>query len=109
MRIAIGLCDTQEDTLYLDIYIYKVAVSLEVVRVLGVVESEEGDGVGHHPDVAAAAVEVGLGPEPVLVCDCQHLLLLHRPVCSRVVLVLVVAWGRENTLNFIQFVSSDCC
>ena len=52
-----------------------VAVSLEVVRVLGVVESEEGDGVGHHPDVAAAAVVVRLVPLPVLVTHRQYRLL----------------------------------
>ena len=74
-RIAIGLCDNQEDTLYLDIYIHKVAVSLEVVGVLGVIEAEERDSVGHHPDVAAAAVVVRLVPLPVLVAHRQYRLL----------------------------------
>ena len=40
---------------------------LEVVLLPGVAVSEEGDGVGHHPDVAAPAVVVRLVPLSILV------------------------------------------
>ena len=48
---------------------------LEVVHVGRVIVSEEWDGVGHHPDVAAAAVVVRLVPLPVLVAHRQYRLL----------------------------------
>ena len=45
--------------------------SLEEVGTVG--EAEEGYGVGHHPDVAAAAVKVRFAPLAVLVGHAEDL------------------------------------
>ena len=65
-------------------------ISLEEVVSQGVVEPEEGDGVGDHPDVCAAAVVVGLGPRAVLVAHRQDLAGHARRVRRLVVRVRVV-------------------
>ena len=63
------------------------------------VESEEGDGVGHHPDVAAAAVVVRLVPLPVLVTHRQYRLLstvFFFTFLSTIILFLF-SEGRQST------------
>ena len=59
------------------------------------VEPKEGDGVGDHPDVGAAAVVVGLGPRPVRVLHHQDLVRLALGVRRLVVRVRVVVCKKE--------------
>ena len=48
-------------------------------KVVAVLESEEGDGVGHHPNVSTPAVVVGLGPGPIPIPNSQdHVSLTGR-------------------------------
>ena len=42
--------------------------------------SEEGDSVGHHPDVSSSTVVVRFVPLPVLIAHSQDLLLHHHNV-----------------------------
>lgn len=48
--------------------------SLEEIRVVDV--SEEGHGVGQHPNIAAAAIVIRLRPSAILVSHCQDFVLL---------------------------------
>ena len=48
-------------------------------KVVAVLESEEGHGVGHHPNVSTPAVVVGFGPGPVPIPNSQdHISLTGR-------------------------------
>ena len=62
-------------------------------EVVSVFEAEEGYGVGHHPDVAASAVVVRLGPGSVVVAHRQDHVSLSSRVSRRVVSVGVEGWN----------------
>ena len=46
-------------------------------KVLAIFKAEKGDSVGHHPNVASAAVVVRLVPLAVLITDSENLFLIH--------------------------------
>ena len=50
---------------------------LEEILLLVCIVSKERDSVGHHPNVASAAVVVRLVPLAVLITDSENLFLIH--------------------------------
>ena len=52
-----------------------------------ILESKEGNGVGHHPDVATSAVKVWLAPFPVIISHVQNLILHTIRMCRLIVRV----------------------
>lgn len=55
--------------------IYPVAVANLLEKISSICEAEKWNGVGHHPDVASAAVKVGLTPFSVFVGNCEDLVV----------------------------------
>jgi hypothetical protein len=55
--------------------LYPVAVANLLEKISSICEAEKWNGVGHHPDVASAAVKVGLTPFPVFVGNGEDLVV----------------------------------
>ncbi len=72
----------------------KIQFSLE--EVFAVLKSKEWYSVSHHPDVAPAAVVVGLDPLAVLVAHGEDKVCLPMSVSRRVEGICMISWGRAN-------------
>lgn len=67
---------------------------------IGVVDvSEEGHGVGQHPDITTSAVVIRFRPPAILVFHCQDFVLLPFRVHAFVQPIGVESWNREKPLN----------
>lgn len=67
---------------------------------IGVVDvSEEGHGIGQHPDITTSAVVIRFRPPAILVFHCQDFVLLPFRVHAFVQRIGVESWNREKPLN----------
>jgi len=71
--------------------------SLEEVSIVDV--SEEGYGVGQHPDIATPAVVIRFRPSAILVFHCQDFVLLPFRVRAFVQRISVESWNRATERN----------
>lgn len=60
-------------------------------KVGSISETEKGYSVGHHPDVASAAVKVGFTPFTIFVGNAENLVIVTFRVCRFVGRVCVIS------------------